>query len=192
MALPFIAAGIALGAAVLHESNKKHYRNLELNRKSSDYSNISHSSAVKMPSDTYDSGIFVEPTFGSVVCCEVYNCVDHTGIWIDRDCIVELSENGLIKSISYERFLTDRSGANLYVACDNQHQPIVLPGAGERAVNHVFQYREYDVIRNNCHRFVHYCLTGKDERLTRFSTLNERLRLHSGKTIFWDRVKPPI
>lgn len=191
MALPIIAAGFAIGAAVLHESNKKHYRNLEINRKSSDYSNISHSSVAKRPSDTYDSGRFVSPNPGAVVCCEIYNCVDHTGIWIDQDTIIELSENGLVKAVSYERFLTDRSGANMYVACDNLHQPIIISGAAERAVNHIFTYRDYDVIDNNCHRFVSFCLSGIDTKLTLFSALNDQISLQAKKTIFWDRVKTP-
>lgn len=191
MALPLIAAGLALGAAALHESTKNHYRNLELNRKNDDYSNISHSSISKTPSDTYDKGRTVAPVFGSIVCCEVYNCVDHTGIWIDRDTIIELSENGLVKAVSYERFLDDRSGDNMFVACDKKHNPIVIAGIGERAIANVYTYRDYDVIENNCHRFVHFCLTESDKKITRFKSLNEALSLQAGKTIFWDRVKTP-
>lgn len=189
MALPLIAAGFAIGAAVLHESNKNHYRNLELNRKNNDYSNITHTLIKKSPSDNYDRGAHVTPKFGSVVSCEVFNFVDHTGIWIDKNTIIELSDNGLVKAVSTQRFLDNRSGSNMYVACDNMQQPIVISGAAERAIANVYTYREYDIINNNCHRFVNYCLTGMDSKITRFATLNENLAGLSKKTLFWDRVK---
>ena len=188
MALPLIAAGIALGAAVLHESNKKHYKNLEENRKSQSDRSNSKRKVVKAPSDTYSGDKFVEPLPGSIVCCEVYNFLDHTGIWIDRETIIELSNSGLVKAVSAERFLTERSGDNTFVACDRHHRPLVIEGAADRAIAQIFSYRDYDVITNNCHRFVHHCLTGRDLEISRFSTLNDRLINLLGQDIYWDKI----
>jgi len=189
MALPLIAAGIALGAAVLHESNKKHYKNLEKYRKFSDLNDIDRNKVAKAPSDRYCRSHLVEPRPGSLVCCEVYNFLDHTGIWIDEDTIIELSNSGLVKAVSASRFLSERSGKNIFVACDKNHTPIVIDGCADRAVAQIFSYREYDLVENNCHRFVHYCLTGRDIKISRFASLNEKLLNLVDHSIFWDRVK---
>ena len=189
MALPLIAAGLALGAAILHESNKKHYKNLEIDRNNRDGEQDYKPDLVKSPSDIYNRGFSVKPLAGSIVCCEVYNFLDHTGIWIDEFTIIELSNSGLIKSVSADRFLQERSGQNIFVACDNNHQPIVIPGAQKRALENVYSYREYDVIENNCHRFVNYCLTGFNDELSRFTTLNKQIAKLSGKHVYWDKVQ---
>lgn len=185
MALPIVAA-VALGAAVYHEAKKSHYKKLESERSSG--VKDSRNSVKKSPSDSYSSNIKVRPVAGSIVCCEVYGVLDHTGIWIDQDTIVELSNNGLVKAVSTQRFLDERSGDNIFIACDNRHQPIVIPEAIERAISSVFTYRGYDVIENNCHRFVNYCLTGTEQELTRFQSLNDSLFKLSGKNIYWDKV----
>jgi len=186
MALPIVAA-VALGAAVYHEVKKSHYKELETSR--FDAETKGTDKVVKHPSDNYSSSIRVKPEFGSIVCCEVYGVLDHTGIWIDEDTIVELSNSGLVKAVSASRFLTERSGKNIFVACDKHHQPIVLPDAAERALQSIFTYRGYDVIDNNCHRFVNYCICGQEQELTRFQSLNDRIFKLSGKNIYWDKVK---
>ena len=189
MALPIIAAGIALGAAVLHENTKSHYKKIERQRYKSDLFSDTKHEVKKMPSDTYSSNTRVVPKTGSLVCCEVYNVLEHTGIWIDNETIIELSNNGLIKAVSAHRFLTERSGKEIFVACDSSHQPIVLPGAAERAANRLYTFREYDLINNNCHRFSHYCLTGRDIKISRFSTLNNLIADKVRHHIYWDKVK---
>lgn len=186
MALPVIAA-IALGVAALHESNKAQYKRIEQDRLKDDSG--SSLTVAKSPSDYYSSHTNVMPTPGSIVCCEVFNLLDHTGIWIDQDTIIELSDSGLVKSVSCQRFMEERSGKNLFVACNHQHEPIVIDGCESRAIQSVFSYREYDVINNNCHRFVNYCLTGVDSELTLFSSLNSQLANLSGRNIYWDKVK---
>jgi hypothetical protein len=189
MALPLIAAGIAIGAAVLHENNKSHYKNIERERINFTGSDNSAPDVKKMPSDTYSSHLRVTPEPGSLVCCEVFNVVEHTGIWIDSETIVELSNNGLVKAVSASRFLEERSGEEIFVACRYDHSPIVLPETVERTVSQIFTYREYDLIANNCHRFSYYCLTGVDKPLSRFSTLNTLLAGVIGDHIYWDKVK---
>ena len=187
MALPIIAAVIA-GVAVLHETNKKHYQRIEKKRSSHQTREFDKTGVKKLPSDTYSSNTFVTPMPGSIVCCEVYNMLDHTGIWIDENSIIELSNSGLVKAVSTQRFLDERSGENMFVACDDQHVPIIIDGCEQRAINQIFSYREYDVINNNCHRFVNSCLSGQDIELTTFATLNKQLAKLSQKNIYWDKV----
>lgn len=186
MALPIIAA-VMLGAAVYHETKKSHYEKVERKRKDTqfDRKNV----VKKSPSDNYASNIRVTPEAGSIVCCGVYGVLDHTGIWIDRDTIIELSNSGLVKAVSAERFLNERSGDNIFVACDHEHKPIVVKETIERAINTVFTYRGYDVFENNCHRFVHYCITGEEREITRFQSLNDAIFKLRDKNIYWDKVK---
>lgn len=190
MALPLIAVGAVLASALVHEKNKKHYKRLDEKRYNTN--NSSTPKLVKEPSDTYgvhSTSKEVKPTIGSIVCCEVYNFVDHTGIWIDQNTIIELSNSGLVKAVSAERFLEERSGENMFVACDNRHQPIVIDGTAERAVNSVYTFREYDVINNNCHKFVTYCLTGQEHSISRFASLNKMLCEVANSNIYWDKAK---
>ncbi len=194
MALPLIAIAAALGAGALHEHNKNKYKRLELDRrqpeKPSGYEQHNRlSDVIKSPSDMYCSDIKVKPLPGSIVCCEVFNLLEHTGIWLDEDTIIELSNNGLVKAVSASRFLSARSGKNIFVACDQYHQPIVQEGCEQRALNSVFTYRGYDVIENNCHRFTHYCLSNDDREVSRFSRLNQLLIQLVNQNIYWDKVK---
>ena len=125
-----------------------------------------------------ESEIPVKPKNGAIVCCEVYNVLDHTGVWVD-DVIVELNGNGLVRAITPERFLSERSGEKIFIACDEYHEPLVTSGTDSRAVNNVYQYREYDLLKNNCHRFVWEMVTGERCEMFRFSDLNQNLsRLH--------------
>ncbi|GHB74907.1 hypothetical protein GCM10008107_25570 [Psychrosphaera saromensis] len=188
MALPLIAIASVIGAGVAHESRKTKYKNLEQLRLSK-ATNSKNLTVVKSPSDNYSSDSYAEPLPGSLVCCEVFNLFDHSGIWIDQDTIIELSSNGLVKAVSANRFLADRSGENIFVACNAKHQPIIVEGCEDRAVNSVFTYREYDVLENNCHRFAYYCLSNKDVKVSRFARLNELLITMVEQNIYWDKVK---
>lgn len=186
MALPFIVAA-AVSAAAIHQSKKNYYQQLEQQR--SKKKSVSSERIVKLPSDLYDSSLAVSPVAGSIVCCGLYSLLEHTGIWIDEDTIIELSNSGLVKAVSATRFLHNRSGKYLFVACDNAHTPIAIPGTEHRAIHSVFTYRPYHVVDNNCHKFVHYCIAGKETELTRFDSLNQRLVELTGKNIYWDKVK---
>ncbi|WP_100641141.1 hypothetical protein [Alteromonas facilis] len=126
----------------------------------------------------------VTPQNGAVVCCGIYEVFQHTGIWVDNQ-IVELRGNGLIRAISPERFLHDRSGNRIYVACDHSRSALSSDVVAKRAIDRVFDYSEYDLIENNCHRFTHHCVSGRDEPVTRFAELNEKLCELYGTTLYW-------
>ena len=134
-----------------------------------------------------DSSIKVKPKNGSIVCCGIYEVFQHTGIWVD-DSIIELRGNGLVRSVSPARFLSDRSGERVYVACDDNYAPLCADHIAERALENVFTYLDYDVIKNNCNRFTHYCLTGQWADITRFAELNQAIRQHYQSSISWQPI----
>jgi hypothetical protein len=134
-----------------------------------------------------NSEMQVKPVNGAIVTCGIYGLFEHTGIWVDGN-ILELKGNGLIRGISPNRFLQERSGEFIYIACDKNHTPLVDADAAERAISRLFTYSEYDVIKNNCHKFVWYCISGEDVSLTRFSDLNAKIAERFSTIIHWHQV----
>lgn len=145
-----------------------------------------HSGAVKnYPGETK---IPVQPVDGAIVCCEVYGVLDHTGIWVDNH-IVELSGTGLVRAISPERFLQERSGNTIYLACGSHLNPLITEGVAERAVADIYAYRPYDVLDNNCHHFVWEIHSQGGQRVGRFGDLNAELFAMHGEQISWHPIK---
>lgn len=132
----------------------------------------------------------VVPLDGSLVSCGIFGLFEHSGIWLDGN-IIELKGNGLIRAISPARFLHKRSGQTIALACDPMAQPLVAEHAVTRAVAQLFQYSEYDLLANNCHRFVWNCVSGKNEALTHFSDLNRRLEQYFNCPVNWVKAKLP-
>ena len=130
----------------------------------------------------------VTPVDGCVVCCGIYGVFEHTGIWCD-DQIIELHGNGLVKAVGPTRFLHQRSGSEIYVACDDNYMPLVAPECDTRAVNQVFQYIEYDPISNNCHRFSLRSVTGVDQECVSFYEFNQKLSKHFKQNIRWQPIQ---
>lgn len=126
----------------------------------------------------------VKPQNGGVVCCGIYGVFEHTGIWIDGN-IIELRGNGLIRGASPSRFLDDRSGETISIVCDNSFQPLIDPHTVTRTEPRLFEYCEYDVIANNCHRFVWQCVSGQSSAITSFFDLNCALSKHFQSELNW-------
>lgn len=129
----------------------------------------------------------VVPVDGAIVCCGIFGVFEHTGIWLDGN-IIELKGNGLIRAISPARFVAHRSGELISVACNEKGEPLVAAPAALRAVTKLYQYSEYDVLSNNCHRFVWHCISGNKDPLTRFSDLHKRLGQHFCCQVSWQRL----
>ncbi len=132
----------------------------------------------------------VTPSDGTIVCCGIFGVFQHTGIWVDNH-IVELHGNGLVRAISPRRFLANRSGSTIYAACDDMHQPLIERDAARRAVSRVFQYADYDLIENNCHRFTLSCINEKVAGVTRFAGFNEAVARHFNQVIHWQPCTIP-
>ncbi len=125
----------------------------------------------------------IKPEIGSFVACHVFGVVKHIGIWVD-DAIVELQGSGLIRVVSPQRFLKDRTGDQIYVSCINGCA-IKSESLAKFALEQVYQYRKYDLLKNNCYRFCYSCLTGHEEYIETFSEFNQIVSLFYQSDIEW-------
>ncbi|MFQ3249714.1 MAG: hypothetical protein ACI9O6_001522 [Glaciecola sp.] len=130
----------------------------------------------------------VVPRNGAIVTCGIYGVLDHTGIWVDGN-IYELSGAGLIRTVSPERFLQNRSGDNIYVACDEHFKPLAAKEVAQRCQENLFGLRDYHVLNNNCHQFVLEMLTGERAAITSFTELNEAISALFLSAIHWHQAK---
>lgn len=191
MALPLIwLGGATLGAVILADRREKRHQ-LEHQRSMGKAPSMPEGGqhvALK-PSLWHPSHKQVQPQPGAIICCFVYGMIEHTGIWLDDHILIELHGSGLIRAVSTNRFLAGRTGTKIYIACSHDHQPLIDAGVLQRAEASIFQYREYDLFDNNCHRFVWSCLTGLEESLPSFNDLNLRLATHFRQQVYWDEVR---
>jgi hypothetical protein len=148
--------------------------------------NEHESPVVQYPTDLFTTTEKVKPEIGAIVCCGVGGILDHTGIWVGDNTIVELDGNGLIKAISVQRFTKERSGKHIFIACDSTAKPFASEHAAQRAQQQIFQYRDYHMIENNCHQFIWQCFKPHDKNLTTFKALNIRLARLYDRKIYWD------
>ena len=112
---------------------------------------------------------------GSVIVCEIYHLFDHSGIYVGDGQIIELAGSGLVRAVTSQRFLHNRSGEQLMALCDPRGQPVGNPAGAERAAAQLFSYQPYDLLRHNCHQFVCCCLTGQNRQVTSFFDLRTEL-----------------
>jgi len=138
------------------------------------------------PSDVLTTEQKVKPKVGAVVCCGVGGLLDHTGIWVDDNTIVELDGEGLIKPISVKRFTKERSGKQIFIACDSQAQPLASDLAAQKALSQLFQLRDYHMIENNCHQFIWQCFKNDKDNISTFKELNLHLAQYFDRKIYWD------
>jgi hypothetical protein len=110
---------------------------------------------------------------GSIVACDLYGGLDHTGIYIGRNFIVERNGDGKIKKVSIKDFInssTQRTGVTLYAACTNG-KIIASPEIAKRARDAVGTDHGYHWLNKNCHKLTAYLATGRRHDITTFSTL---------------------
>jgi hypothetical protein len=198
MPLPLLWIGAGLAGLVGAALTAEHYKDKaqqqtdkdELRRGQLDVAD-SHvegeDGVIKWPSEVLTSDICAVPVPGAIVSCSVFKAFDHIGVWIEDDLIVELHGKGLVKAVSVRRFLENRSGDQLFVACDSVGQPLIVPETVRRAVAQVYNYWEYDVIDNNCYRFVWSCIEEIDGKVASFSEFNHLLAKYHNKKVYWDK-----
>ncbi|MCG9696345.1 lecithin retinol acyltransferase family protein [Shewanella sp. Isolate11] len=191
MALPLIwLGGAALGAMLVADERSKQ-KQLTVDRrlgrapKAPDQQQASPLS----PSLWHLGEVKVAPKPGSIVCCFVFGVIEHTGIWLGEDTLLELHGSGLIRPISSARFLAGRSGSRIFQACDHQHQPLIADKILIRAEQAIYQYRDYDLFDNNCHRFVWSCVSGEELPVSSFAKLNRLLGQYFKQAIYWDELQ---
>ncbi|WP_206486399.1 hypothetical protein [Thalassotalea sp. G2M2-11] len=146
-----------------------------------------HESPVAIyPSDFMSTEQKVKPKVGAVVCCGIGGVLEHTGIWVDDNTIVELDGNGMIKPISVQRFTKERSGKYVFIACDSHGIPLACEEAATRALAQIFQVRDYHLIEYNCHQFIWQCFEADAKAITTFKALNMNLAARFNRRIYWD------
>ncbi|NMP32544.1 hypothetical protein HII17_13340 [Thalassotalea sp. M1531] len=182
------AAVSALAVKELADDRKKQQKNRDRSYRPTSLSELDkHESPVGIyPSEIFNTEQKVKPTVGSIVCCGIGGILDHTGIWVGDDTIIELDGNGLIKPISPSRFTKERSGNKIFVACDSKANPLSSELAAQRAIEQIYQYLDYHLIENNCHQFIWHCIAPNDTGLTTFKQLNQRLAKLHNKKVYWD------
>ena len=115
------------------------------------------------------------PENGSVVCCDIFGAFTHTGIWLNGG-VVELAGSGLVRSVSPQRFLHDRSGDRIFIMGDAHANVLCHHDAAENAQQRIFEYIHYDVMSNNCNRFVASCYgLANTHEIMLFDELTEKL-----------------
>ncbi len=192
MALPLLwlgaAAVSALAAKQLADDRKAEQNKRLRYRKVQTLADLdSHESPIAIyPSNLLSTEQVATPQAGALVCCGIGGVLDHTGIWVDEDTIVELDGNGLIKPISAARFTKERSGKQIFIACDSHAEPLICEQAAERAIGQIYQYRDYHLISNNCHQFIWQCYQPGDSQITTFKELNIKLAKMFNRKIYWD------
>ncbi|MFC4699289.1 hypothetical protein ACFO4O_03840 [Glaciecola siphonariae] len=131
-----------------------------------------------------DCNSAIVPVNGSIVTCGIYEVLDHTGIWVDGN-IYELNGSGLVRCVSPKRFIENRSGDDIYVACNMLDTPLSESASVERAKSQLYSLYKYHLLRQNCHKFVAEMIAGYPCEVTSFSDLNEFLSEYFSSPIDW-------
>ena len=192
MPLPLVWLGAATLSALTvktladdrkqQHQKRKHYRTVQTLA-----SLAPHESPIATyPSDLLATEQRVKPSVGAIVCCGIGGVLEHTGIWVEENTIIELDGNGLVNAMSATRFTKERSGKHIYIACDSAAQPLGCEKAAERAAKRLFTLQKYHLLNNNCHQFIWQCFQPNAQPLSTFKSLNLRLAEFFDRKIYWD------
>ncbi|WPA93291.1 hypothetical protein QS795_005845 [Providencia zhijiangensis] len=136
--------------------------------------------------------------------------VEHSGIYVGDDKVIELYGDGTINLVSTKKFLFGaykqdiplRTGINIYTPCFDG-EVIYFKDAVSRALEIHNQTIEYHIRKNNCHMMTGYCLDGinfqKNTDCNTFASLTKKimdLKLStinaSKKSGFWHKLSNSI
>lgn len=125
----------------------------------------------------------VAPINGSVVCCDIFGALTHTGLWVNGG-IIELAGSGLVRSVSPGRFIHARSGDQIYVLASQDAQVLGSKTAADCAKARIFEYINYDVFSNNCNRFIANCYQLSDcHEVMLFADLTNKLAIYFSQPV---------
>lgn len=192
MPLPLLWIGAAAASALtiksLSDDRKSQQRNRARSFRAQSLKDLdAHQSPIAIyPTDVFDTEQTVEPRVGAIVCCGIGGVLDHTGIWVGDNTIIELDGNGLIKPVSPFRFTDDRSGKGIFIACDSLGAPLVCELAAQRAIEQIYQVRDYHLFDNNCHQFIWECFAPNGKAITTFKSLSIQVAKQFDRVIYWD------
>ncbi len=127
----------------------------------------------------------VQPKRGSIVYRKL-GLAEHSGIFIAKQKIVQLSGTGYIEYVDYRRFCGSNPFNQMYVACDSEGRVLHSEAIAERAERSVGQYRNYNLLLDNCHQFSAGCVTGDFENSDNFFVfLEHSIEQQFGVTLDW-------
>ena len=101
-----------------------------------------------------------EPVRGSILYTDLlFGTMEHSGIYIGDNKIVELNSDGEVAVVSPQEFISGGTGINIYVSC-NDTEPTGCESVAQRAEQMVGTKKDYHLINDNCHIFSTGCITG--------------------------------
>ena len=131
--------------------------------------------------------IGIKPEVGAIVCCGIGGVLEHTGLWIGDNTIIEVDGNGLIKAVSPQRFTQTRSGDGIFIACDSLGEPLVSELAAQKAIDQIYKVINYHLFDNNCHQFIWQCFQTNARTVTTFKALSLNVAKLFDRVIYWDK-----
>ena len=133
-----------------------------------------------------------EPIPGTPVYCNLAVAVEHTGIYVGDNEIVQLNGDGNIEIVSPREFLARLDGLNpavsIYCAC-RSGKALGRKVIADRARSMVGSRRDYSLVFDNCHQFTCGCISGDFENPCNFFWMVEneiRAKLGAFTWAEWD------
>lgn len=156
---------------------------LQEERRSSDYLSNYKSPVENLLESVIDNVIRdkVKPVIGSVVYCDLAaGQAEHSGVYIGNNRIVHLNGDGVIESVTPDKFMNRLDGLNtaisIYVSC-HKGEAVGNVEVAERAKGQIGHRREYSLIFDNCHQLTSGCLSGNfDNSCNFFTFLKDEVR----------------
>lgn len=100
------------------------------------------------------------PVPGSVVYTDLIpNYMQHSGIYVGDNRIVELNSKGNVCLVTPDQFINGGLGLRIRVS-SSKGKAVGSSNVAERALAQVGNREEYHLLMNNCHKFTSGCLTG--------------------------------
>ena len=117
---------------------------------------------------------------GSIVYCNLFGALEHSGIYVGGGQIVELTGKGEIRMTNISGFTEGTGSSGVYVACHNG-KVLSCNSIKNRAMRQEGDETDYHVLFNNCHKFTSSCLNGDTNNLdTSFWLLGMEVKNYFG------------
>ncbi len=131
----------------------------------------------------------VQPQRGSVLYTDLlFGTMEHSGIYIGDNKIVELNSHGEISVVTPQEFISGGTGINIYVSCLHTEAVGSEPIA-QRAEQMVGTKKDYHLVVDNCHIFSSGCITGDFDNNETFLWMlqqNAKEYLNANTWRIWD------
>jgi len=139
------------------------------------------------------------PIVGSILRTElIAGGADHSGIYIGNNQIIEITEKkgfGCVEITDLNDFVYSsfaRTGVAIYIAVDKLSKDIIYNTTiVDKAKKHIGKKNKYQLMKDNCHSFVHKCITNEDfDTITsvwKFKQLTETIseKLNNNRVVQW-------